>query len=70
MYPPIYPTYVPAHPCDCPPMYLPYPCADLKFFASGGGGLAGTVADYVRFATCLLNGGELEGTTCIHYMVY
>lgn len=29
---------------------------------NGGGGLVGTTADYVRFATMLANGGELEGT--------
>src|SRR5262249_31061276 len=29
---------------------------------SGGGGLNGTAADYLRFAQMLLNGGELEGT--------
>ena len=28
---------------------------------SGGGGLVGTIADYHRFATMLLNGGELDG---------
>lgn len=28
---------------------------------SGGGGLVGTGADYMRFAQMLLNGGELEG---------
>ncbi|ODT88202.1 serine hydrolase domain-containing protein [Phenylobacterium sp. SCN 70-31] len=28
---------------------------------SGGGGLVGTAADYMRFATMLLNGGELDG---------
>lgn len=28
---------------------------------SGGGGLVGTAADYMRFAQMLLNGGELEG---------
>ncbi len=28
---------------------------------SGGGGLAGTAADYLRFCQMLLNGGELEG---------
>ena len=27
----------------------------------GGGGLVSTLADYLRFANCLLNGGELEG---------
>jgi len=30
-------------------------------FPSGGGGLAGTMADYMRFARMLLNGGELDG---------
>lgn len=33
---------------------------DDQFF-SGGGGLAGTVGDYHRFAQCMLNGGELDG---------
>lgn len=28
---------------------------------SGGGGLVGTAADYVRFANMLMNGGELDG---------
>jgi CubicO group peptidase (beta-lactamase class C family) len=28
---------------------------------SGGGGLAGTAADYVRFCQMMLNGGELDG---------
>ena len=31
-------------------------------FLSGGGGLVGTVADYLRFCTMLLNKGELDGT--------
>ncbi len=30
-------------------------------FDSGGGGLVGTIADYHRFATMLLNGGTLDG---------
>ena len=30
-------------------------------FDSGGGGLCGTIADYHRFATMLLNGGTLDG---------
>ncbi|MEZ5681709.1 MAG: serine hydrolase domain-containing protein [Erythrobacter sp.] len=30
-------------------------------FDSGGGGLIGTIADYHRFSTMLLNGGELDG---------
>ncbi len=32
---------------------------------SGGGGMVGTAADYMRFAQMLLNGGELEGTRII-----
>jgi len=32
---------------------------------SGGGGLAGTAADYLRFARMLLNKGELDG---VHYL--
>jgi len=31
-------------------------------YLSGGGGLASTANDYLRFAQMLLNGGELEGT--------
>jgi CubicO group peptidase (beta-lactamase class C family) len=30
-------------------------------FLSGGGGLVGTTADYLRFCQMLLNGGELDG---------
>jgi CubicO group peptidase (beta-lactamase class C family) len=30
-------------------------------FLSGGGGLVGTTADYLRFSQMLLNGGELDG---------
>ncbi len=30
-------------------------------FLSGGGGLAGTTADYLRFTQMLVNGGELDG---------
>jgi CubicO group peptidase (beta-lactamase class C family) len=30
-------------------------------FLSGGGGLVATAADYLRFCTMLLNGGELDG---------
>src|SRR5580658_1803090 len=32
---------------------------------SGGGGLAGTAADYLRFCQMLLNGGELDGVRII-----
>ena len=31
-------------------------------FLSGGGGLVGTIADYLRFARMLLDGGALDGT--------
>jgi CubicO group peptidase (beta-lactamase class C family) len=34
---------------------------ELPTFLSGGGGLWGTVADYVRFCHLLLNRGELDG---------
>lgn len=34
-------------------------------FDSGGGGLIGTLADYQRFCTMLLNGGELDGARII-----
>ena len=34
---------------------------EINFFPSGGGGLASTAADYIRFSQMLLNGGELEG---------
>lgn len=45
-------------------LFTPYP--NEKYFApprleSGGGGLAGTAQDYLRFARMLLNGGELDG---------
>lgn len=45
-------------------LFTPYP--NEKYFAppkleSGGGGLAGTAADYLRFARMLLNKGELDG---------
>ena len=32
---------------------------------SGGGGLAGTAADYLRFCQMLLNGGELDGARIV-----
>jgi CubicO group peptidase (beta-lactamase class C family) len=35
-----------------------------KWF-SGGGGMVGTAADYVRFSQMLLNGGQLEGTRLV-----
>lgn len=34
-------------------------------FKSGGGGLAGTMADYLRFTQMLTNGGELDGKRII-----
>ena len=33
-----------------------------RSFLSGGGGLVATMADYLRFAQMLCNGGELDGT--------
>jgi CubicO group peptidase (beta-lactamase class C family) len=39
------------------PMWFVNPCA----FQSGGGGLVSTAQDYLRFATMLLNHGELDG---------
>ena len=38
------------------------PYLQTPAFLSGGGGLVGTAADYLRFATMLLNKGELDGT--------
>jgi len=35
---------------------------------SGGGGLVSTAADYMRFATMLVNGGELEGVSILSPM--
>jgi len=35
-----------------------------KYFA-GGGGLAGTAEDYLRFCQMLLNGGQLDGTRLV-----
>jgi len=37
------------------------PISDKDFFYSAGGGLVGTCGDYLRFAQCMLNGGELDG---------
>ncbi|HUN53421.1 MAG TPA: serine hydrolase domain-containing protein [Candidatus Sulfotelmatobacter sp.] len=37
----------------------PYP------MVSGGGGMVASIADYLRFAQMLLNGGELEGTRLV-----
>jgi CubicO group peptidase (beta-lactamase class C family) len=37
------------------------PYLELPKLFAGGGGLVGTAADYLRFATMLTNGGELDG---------
>ena len=37
------------------------PYRTMPSFLSGGGGLVGTAADYLRFCQMLLNGGELDG---------
>jgi hypothetical protein len=34
-------------------------------FEGGGGGMVGTLDDYLRFCQCLLNGGELDGERVI-----
>jgi CubicO group peptidase (beta-lactamase class C family) len=35
--------------------------SELPAFISGGGGLVSTIDDYLKFAKCLLNNGELNG---------
>jgi CubicO group peptidase (beta-lactamase class C family) len=41
--------------------YQTYPISGAKTFFSGGGGLCGTVEDYAKFCTMMLNGGSLNG---------
>jgi methyl acetate hydrolase len=41
---------------------LPFEVVQEPEFRSGGGGLYGTVPDYIRFARMVLNQGTLEGT--------
>ena len=38
---------------------------DAPTFEGGGGGMVGTLDDYLRFCQCLLNGGELDGERVI-----
>ncbi len=45
-----------------PPMTRRFGVAQAPRFESGGGGLTSTMADYLRFALVLANGGELDGT--------
>jgi CubicO group peptidase (beta-lactamase class C family) len=48
---------------DFPPVRLPAaPSASPPEMLSGGGGLVGSAADYLRFSEMLRRGGELEGT--------
>ena len=48
---------------DAPPVRIPVePLASPPDMLSGGGGLVGTAADYLRFSEMLRRGGELEGT--------
>jgi CubicO group peptidase (beta-lactamase class C family) len=48
---------------DSPPVRLPAaPSASPPEMLSGGGGLVGSAADYLRFSEMLRRGGELEGT--------
>jgi CubicO group peptidase (beta-lactamase class C family) len=46
------------HPVQAPPRSS---FTSAPPFASGGGGLVGTAADYLRFCRFMLNGGELDG---------
>lgn len=41
------------------------PMLERPNFLSGGGGLASTMADYLRFARLLQNGGELDGVRLV-----
>lgn len=45
-----------------PPITPRFDVAAHPKYESGGGGLVGSAADYLRFATMLLNGGRLGGT--------
>jgi CubicO group peptidase (beta-lactamase class C family) len=48
---------------DAPPIRIPgEPVASPPEMLSGGGGLVGTAADYLRFSEMLRRGGELDGT--------
>jgi CubicO group peptidase (beta-lactamase class C family) len=48
---------------DFPPVRIPGdPLVSLPHTLSGGGGLIGTAADYLRFSEMLRRGGELAGT--------
>ena len=48
-----------------PPMTLRFDIATKARYESGGGGLTSTAADYLRFTTMLLNGGEFNGQRII-----
>ncbi len=41
------------------------PLREPPAFEGGGGGMVGTLGDYLRFCHCLLNGGELDGERII-----
>jgi len=43
----------------------PGPASRTGRFFSGGGGLAGTAEDYMRFCQMLIGGGELDGTRLV-----
>ena len=45
-------------------MHPDFPARRVTYF-SGGGGLAGTTADYARFLQLFLNGGELDGVRLV-----
>lgn len=46
---------------DAPPMTPRFDVAAKPAYESGGGGLVGTAGDYLRFATMLLGGGQVDG---------
>ena len=46
-------------------MIWPYPHKDPDWWASGGGGLVSTTADYFRFAQMILNRGKLDGVSLL-----
>jgi CubicO group peptidase (beta-lactamase class C family) len=43
----------------------PGPASRTERYYSGGGGLAGTAEDYLRFCQMMLNGGALDGTRLV-----
>ena len=46
---------------EAPPMTVRFDVAQKPRFESGGGGLTGTMDDYLRFTTMLADGGKFAG---------